>query len=318
MKISVAMCTYNGAEYLQQQLDSLELQTQQPFELVICDDRSTDATEEIVRRFSSSVRFPVRFSKNEANLGSTANFSQAIRLCHGDLIALCDQDDVWHPERLKKQAAQFEQDATLGGSVCDGDLIDANSTPLNLSLWNSQDFTTPMRKDVSAGKTAGTLVRQNFVTGAAFMFRASLRQHIFPIPEEWIHDAWIAWMLSLHSRLCLLPAQLIHYRIHARQQIGANPQSLSDRFRRDTDLVIQRHGLELRRMKSLEERLRTERAAGAADSLELVRGKESFLQTRIELLQKRPVFRLFGLATNIRGYMRFAKGSKSLLGDLLL
>ena len=102
--ISVAMCTYNGEKYLREQLESIALQTRLPAELVICDDRSTDSTSEIIRNFADSAPFPVRFNLNPVNLGGatkgiTKNFEQASRLCTGDLIAFCDQDDVWLPKK---------------------------------------------------------------------------------------------------------------------------------------------------------------------------------------------------------------------------
>ena len=97
--ISVAMCTYNGDKYLWEQLQSIASQTRFPHELVICDDRFTDSTTDIIRDFTGSAPFPVRLHINPANLGAAAkgitrNFEQASRLCTGDLIAFCDQDDV--------------------------------------------------------------------------------------------------------------------------------------------------------------------------------------------------------------------------------
>src|SRR6202021_414795 len=203
MNIAIAMCTYNGERYLQQQLDSLASQAYLPSELVVCDDHSRDSTTQIVNRFSRNAPFPVRFIQNPENLGSTANFSQAIALCKGDLIALCDQDDIWKEDKLSKQITPFGRDARLGGAFCDGDLIDADSNPMNLSLWDSLGFTPLMRKQVLAGSPLLALARQNFVTGATLIFRANLRSHFLRIPEKWVHDAWIAWKICTYSRLQL-------------------------------------------------------------------------------------------------------------------
>src|SRR4051794_15860948 len=95
---SVAMCTYNGARFIGAQLASVAAQTRTPDELIVCDDRSTDETVAIVQKFADSAPFRVRLHVNEENLGSTKNFERAVSLCEGDLIALCDQDDVWLPE----------------------------------------------------------------------------------------------------------------------------------------------------------------------------------------------------------------------------
>src|SRR5271168_2200141 len=93
-KISVALCTYNGERFLSRQLASMLQQSRLPDELVVCDDRSTDNTIEILQDFSASAGFPVKITRNEHNLGFVANFERAIQLCQGDLIALSDQDDI--------------------------------------------------------------------------------------------------------------------------------------------------------------------------------------------------------------------------------
>src|SRR5260370_27009832 len=98
--ISVAMCTFNGARFLPEQLQSIALQTLQPSELVICDDGSTDGTVGILQSFALSARFPVRIFCNQETLGPARNFEKAIGLCDGEIISLCDQDDVWRPEKL--------------------------------------------------------------------------------------------------------------------------------------------------------------------------------------------------------------------------
>src|ERR687894_3003245 len=101
-RFSVAMCTYNGARFVAEQLASVAAQTRPPDELVVCDDGSTDETCRLVEEFAARAPFPVRLFVNERNLGSTRNFGRAVALCEGDLVALSDQDDVWHPEKLER------------------------------------------------------------------------------------------------------------------------------------------------------------------------------------------------------------------------
>ena len=84
-KISIALCTKNGARFLTEQLASFRRQTRLPDELVICDDCSNDGTIEIIKRFAETSAFPVLFNRNENNLGSTVNFERAISLCAGDI-----------------------------------------------------------------------------------------------------------------------------------------------------------------------------------------------------------------------------------------
>jgi glycosyltransferase involved in cell wall biosynthesis len=99
--VSVAMATYNGERFLQEQLDSLARQTLLPVELVVCDDGSADGTVEILRRFATSAPFRVRIYQNETRLGPGFNFLSALGRCAGDLVAFCDQDDVWKESKLR-------------------------------------------------------------------------------------------------------------------------------------------------------------------------------------------------------------------------
>src|SRR6266567_6944512 len=99
-RISVAMCTYNGARFLREQLESIAAQSRLPDELVVCDDGSTDETVETIKAFVGRAPFAVRLEINSKNLGSTKNFEKAIGLCEGEIIALADQDDVWKPQKL--------------------------------------------------------------------------------------------------------------------------------------------------------------------------------------------------------------------------
>jgi glycosyltransferase involved in cell wall biosynthesis len=317
MKISIAMCTYNGEQYLQQQLASLAWQTYPPMELVVCDDRSTDATLQILEQFAAVSPFPVRLVQNPKNLGSAANFSQAVALCRGDSIALCDQDDIWHQDKLQKQILLFKRKAELGGVFSDGDLVDEKSKSMNLSLWNAMEFTPLMRKQVTTGSPLLALARRNFVTGATLMFKSSLRDLCFPIPDGWIHDAWIAWKICTYSQLGAVADHLISYRIHANNQIGANLQSAATLLRtRDAENIARLNQEELARMISL---LGTFRGTlhGEVLSRKIIERRILFLRSRIHTVQ-RPYFgRLKDLLAQAQNYKLFAKGWRSMIGDLL-
>ena len=96
--ISIAMATFNGEKYLREQIDSILAQTHQNFELVICDDCSTDGTAGILREYETQDS-RIRVYVNERNIGFKKKFERAISLCKGEYIALSDQDDVWRPWR---------------------------------------------------------------------------------------------------------------------------------------------------------------------------------------------------------------------------
>ncbi len=223
MKISVAMCTYNGARYLREQLQSIAAQTRPPDELVICDDQSADATREIISHFAASASFPVHLHANDQNLGSTKNFERAIGLCAGDIIALADQDDVWLPEKLRRIEECFEREPAVGLVFTDAEVVDEDLKPLGYRLWQSVGFDEAARRLVTSGRVLDVLLPGWTVTGATMAFRAGFRNLVLEIPTDLalIHDGWIALLIASVARVSFIDAPLIKYRQHARQQIGA-------------------------------------------------------------------------------------------------
>jgi hypothetical protein len=226
MSFSVAMCTYAGARFVGAQLESIAAQTRPPDELVVCDDGSADETRELVGEFAARAPFPVRLSVNERNLGSTRNFGRAISLCAGDLIALSDQDDVWHPEKLEKLEARFDARPSVGLVFTDAELVDERLRPTGRRLWESIGFGPRERRLVRRGRALDVLLPGWSVTGATMAFRADFRDLVLDIPEDLalIHDGWIALMVAAVSEIDYIAEPLIQYRQHPRQQVGAPPE----------------------------------------------------------------------------------------------
>jgi glycosyltransferase involved in cell wall biosynthesis len=222
-KISIALCAYNGADFLSEQLESFIRQTRLPDELVIGDDHSTDETVKIIERFAKSAPFPVFLKVNNKNLGSTKNFENTISRCSGDLIFLSDQDDVWLEEKISRIETSFmKEDASLLFS--NAELVDENLKSLGQNLW---DLTFPENKRKAAleGKLIELLLQQNVVTGATTAFRSSLRGTFLPIPVDipnLIHDGWISLILAAGGNIKFIDEPLIKYRQHSNQQLGVN------------------------------------------------------------------------------------------------
>lgn len=100
-KISVVMCTYNGAEYLPEQLDSILAQTLPPYEIVVQDDGSTDGTLALLQSYAERYPNLLKVYQNEGAKGINSNFFSAMHRATGEFIAISDQDDVWMPEKLE-------------------------------------------------------------------------------------------------------------------------------------------------------------------------------------------------------------------------
>lgn len=158
-KISIAMATYNGESFIRRQLDSIAQQTLPPAELVVCDDGSTDSTLSILNDFSHSAPFPVIVVENAERLGFTANFLKAARMCGGDLIAFCDQDDEWLPHKLHRiLEISHESDALLFAHA--DELIDRNGDSMGIFC----PIDRPYRK----------FIKLNDFPGHAIFFRREL------------------------------------------------------------------------------------------------------------------------------------------------
>lgn len=227
MRISVAMCTYNGADFLPAQLASIAEQTVRPDELIICDDASTDKTRAVLESFARTSRVPVSLYFSDENVGFIKNFERAIDLCTGDVIALSDQDDVWHSDKLQRIEQSFKDNPAAGLVFSDAELVDRNLKPLGQRIWNAVGFDTHKQKLLREGRSLDVLVNGWTVTGATMAFRADYVKLALPIPTNiaMIHDGWIALIVAAVADVVFIEEPLIEYRQHERQQVGAPKRS---------------------------------------------------------------------------------------------
>lgn len=234
MKVSVAMCTYNGARFLQQQLDSLLAQSRRPDQVVICDDVSSDNTVQILQRFALKAQelgVDVKLRVNPSNLGYVRNFEAALELCDGELVFLCDQDDVWMPEKIERFFQRFSQDPQLLLLHADARLVDAQGQDLGCGLFESLEVTAAELAAVHAGDALTVLMRRNLVTGATAALRRELLQRALPVEQGWIHDEWLAMAAAASGgRVDCLEWPAIAYRQHGGNQIGAVKRSLKQKL----------------------------------------------------------------------------------------
>lgn len=200
--ISVALCTYNGARYLQQQLDSLFVQTHRNLEIIAVDDASTDATVAVLREYQS--RDPrLQLHANAVNLGFRKNFERAMSLCTGDFIAPCDQDDIWLPEKLEVLLGSI---AGYAMAYCDSDIVDAQGKSLH----------TPMssRCNMLSTSDPAVFVAANCVAGHALLCRRSVVDAALPVPDCFYYDHWLAAVAADSGGVVYCDRQLVKYRFH--------------------------------------------------------------------------------------------------------
>jgi glycosyltransferase involved in cell wall biosynthesis len=216
MKISIAMATYCGAKYIQEQVDSFVRQTRLPDELVVCDDGSNDETLDILERFEAETAFEVRIYRNPENLGYAKNFEKAISLCSGDIIFLSDQDDIWFPEKLERVAREFHASPNTMVIINDTRIIEEDL----------QDTGLTKLKQVRALGLPDT----SFITGCCSAFRKILVPLIVPIPSDrFVHDTWLHAIANRLDVRLVIPEALQSYRRHERnasQWLGSSTNKL--------------------------------------------------------------------------------------------
>jgi glycosyltransferase involved in cell wall biosynthesis len=205
MQISIAMATYNGGWYLQEQLDSFVSQSRCPDELIITDDRSTDDTLEIIKRFAQNAPFNVAWSQNKENLGYAGNFNAALMKTTGDLVFLSDQDDVWFPEKLERMERYALEDP--------GALVLMNDAGLTDGELNDTGL-TKLGQIASAGMTDSC-----FLMGCCVAVRRELLDLCLPMPARYKeHDGWIVNMAEGVGRKRVVPDVLQWYRRHGQNE----------------------------------------------------------------------------------------------------
>ena len=238
MKISVALCTYNGERYLSEQLNSILNQSNPVNQIIICDDASSDNTINIIKEYSKKFPEIISLNINKLNIGTIRNFENAILLTTGDIIFLSDQDDIWYGDKVEKMISAFNDQSDTLLLFTNGDLIDENALSIGITLWDKWSFPVEIRKNWKKNKLAFNDLLRNYnkVTGATIAFRKELKKHILPIqvPCGYWHDAWFALHAAALNGLSFTEDSLIQYRIHAGQQIGIpesiKPSSLNSNF----------------------------------------------------------------------------------------
>ena len=139
VKAGIVLATYNGAQFLPEQLQSFLTQERLPDELLVSDDASTDDTLAIVEGFARKAPFPVRVSVNPERLGFIQNFAKALALSDADVIFMSDQDDVWFPAKLATMLAAVEEHPDKLLFVCDAELVEEDLSPTGLTIFGQKN-----------------------------------------------------------------------------------------------------------------------------------------------------------------------------------
>jgi glycosyltransferase involved in cell wall biosynthesis len=286
--VTVVMATFNGATYLPEQLASIGAQDLQPTELVVGDDQSDDDTLACIESFAKAhPGIAVRAERNARRLGVAANFEQAVRRARGDIVVFSDQDDIWRSDRLARLVGVLVADPGCTHVFSDGSLIDAAGTRLEGSLFGRIDLGADERRAFASGESLQVLLRRNVVTGATLAVRRTALQAILPFEPGWMHDYYIALMLGAVGKGVLLEEPLIHYRLHAEQQVGVAQNSWTAAVAYARKQSAAHCQAEARAWRAIRPRLVAAGVDADAPVLGQIDRKETFLDARA-MLRERP------------------------------
>ncbi|MEO6406447.1 MAG: glycosyltransferase family 2 protein [Ferruginibacter sp.] len=200
--ISVAMATYNGMPYLQQQVESLLAQIYTNLEIVISDDGSEDGTVEYLeKQQAGDSRIVLKLNKDQHGIKN--NFSNALLHCHGEYILLCDQDDYWLPGKIEAMFSKIGDAALI---YHDSLFVDEAGASLGKKM--SERF------NCYEGNDPRAFLLYNCVSGHAAMFRRDIISGTLPFPEARYHDWWLVFASATKGNINYLPEVFVHYRQH--------------------------------------------------------------------------------------------------------
>lgn len=220
-EVHIVLTTYNGEKYIREQLDSILANTVQDVTVEICDDGSTDSTLDIAREYAGRYD-QISLYQNEKNLGYTKNFLEGIKRSRSPYIMLCDQDDIWHQDKIEKTLRRMKEMEFQSGT----------DIPLMV-------FTDAMNFDSSSGEELGSfhkssrldvkrldsahLFMENKCIGCTVMLNGAIRGYLQELPNEIrVHDWWLALICSNFGKISYIEETTLHYRQHSGNMIGGS------------------------------------------------------------------------------------------------
>lgn len=211
-KISIVVATYNGEKYLREQLDSLYTQTLLPDEIIAVDDCSTDSTSKILEEYHKNKG--LIYIINDVNLGVNKNFEKALRLCSGEYIAICDQDDIWLPNKIQKSIKKLKEIEKNGlPSLVTSGKIDINK------------FKNIIYKPKKNGDTYEYYISlfNHYMQGCTMFMNRKLLDYILPLPDkkEIMYDVFIGLTASMVGNKYNIDEPLMYYRRHEDNVTGS-------------------------------------------------------------------------------------------------
>ena len=219
--IDIIMGTYNGERYIQEQIDSILKNTWTSWRLWICDDGSTDRTEQVVKDYVKSYPDKIFWKPNEKNKGAAINFLDGARKASGDYVMFCDQDDYWLPSKIEdtlncmKQAErQFGKNTPL--------TVFTDATVVNESLKIMQKSFHKSSNLDTAKLDLPHMLMENKMMGCTMLLNQALLKKMYKFPRKVrMHDWWAGIVAAAYGKIIYLNKPTLLYRQHTSNVVGS-------------------------------------------------------------------------------------------------
>ena len=235
-KIDILLATYNGQEFLREQIDSILNQSYQNFNLIISDDSSEDETYKILKEYEKKDS-RIRLFRQEKNLGLIQNFEFLLKQVTSDYFMFSDQDDIWKENKIEKSINKLKQEkAAL--VYTDLEIVDKNLEIIYPSYWKYKNI----YKKIKKYNNFEALYLNNFVTGCTILAKSNYIKDIVPLPKTskfMLHDYWTALVIASKDKIAYLDEPTIKYRQHKNNRVGSSRRSDKiEKFKELRDLFI--------------------------------------------------------------------------------
>ena len=249
-KIDILLATYNGQEFLREQIDSILNQSYQDFNLIISDDSSEDETYKILKEYEKKDS-RIRLFRQEKNLGLIQNFEFLLKQVTSDYFMFSDQDDIWKENKIEKSINKLKQEkAAL--VYTDLEIVDKNLEIIYPSYWKYKNI----YKKIKKYNNFEALYLNNFVTGCTILAKSNYIKDIVPLPKTskfMLHDYWTALVIASKDKIAYLDEPTIKYRQHKNNRVGSSRRSDKiEKCRELRDLIIR---VKKEHIKMLEENI---------------------------------------------------------------
>lgn len=242
--LDILLSTYDGANHLEDQINSVINQDYASWSLLIRDDGSADSTVKIISDFAHKDGRITILEIDRKNIGPASSFMQMLAHSASDYFMFADQDDVWLPDKIKKtMAAMQDAEKRYGSSTpllvhTDLKVVDEGLQPIADSFWNYQHLSPKL------GSYLNRLLAKNVVTGCTVMINRALADLSTPIPDDaTMHDWWLALVAATFGKVVYLDEQTILYRQHGKNSVGAKQWGVGRIMRQAQDAASARQSI---------------------------------------------------------------------------